>query len=144
MNMAVILWLIIALAAGIIEAVTTALVSVWLAVGAVCAAVCAGFNVSAQVQCIVFAVVSLALLILTAPLGARFRAVSKTATNADRLIGKIGVITEDVDPIEGTGEVKVLGQRWSVQVRGGEKLPVGTQVEVLELVGAHLVVSPIR
>ncbi len=139
--MAVILWLIIALLAGIIEAVTTTLVSVWLALGAVCAAACAGFGLSTTLQCIVFAAVSLVLLILTAPLGARFRETSKTATNADRLIGKIGIVTEEVDALEGTGEVKVAGQRWSVQVRGGEKLSVGTQVEVLEIVGAHLVVK---
>ena len=36
--MNVLIWLVIALAAGIIEACTTALVSVWIVIGAVCAA----------------------------------------------------------------------------------------------------------
>ena len=44
--MAVIIWIIIALAAGVVEMGTTALVSVWFAVGAVCAAIAAGLGFS--------------------------------------------------------------------------------------------------
>ncbi len=139
--MSVVLWLIIALAAGIVEAVTVTLVSVWLAIGAVCAAVCAGFGASAAVQCTVFAAVSLVLLILTAPLCSKFRAQTKTPTNADMLIGKVGIVTEEINPLNSSGEVKVSGQRWSVQVRGGGCVSVGERVLVEEIVGAHLVVS---
>ena len=71
--MSVILWLVVAFAAGIVEAVTVTLVSVWLAIGAVCAATAAWFGASSGVQCIVFAAVSLVLLVLTAPLCCKYR-----------------------------------------------------------------------
>lgn len=139
--MAVVLWLAIALAAGIIEAVTITLVSVWFALGAVCAAVCAGFGADVTVQYTVFAIVSLVLLALTAPLCRKFRLLKTEPTNADRLIGKIGIVTEDIDPILGKGEVKVGGQSWSACAKGEDYLSTGAKVVVEEIVGAHLVVS---
>ncbi len=71
--MDVVLWLIVAFAAGAVEAATVSLVSIWLALGAVCAAVAAAFGASAMVQSVVFLAVSLVLLILTAPLSKKFR-----------------------------------------------------------------------
>ena len=139
--MSVILWLIIALIAGIVEAVTTALVSVWLAAGAVCAAIAAGFGVSAGVQCVIFAAVSAALLILTLPLCSRFRKSVKQPTNADMLIGCVGVVTEDIDPMQGFGTVKVKGQVWSARANGNAAVPAGTEVIVREIRGVHLVVD---
>lgn len=139
--MSVILWIIVAFVAAVIEATTVTLVSVWFVVGAVCAAVCAAFGATTTMQCVVFAVVSLVLLILTAPLSARIRNHTKTPTNADRLIGKTGIVTEDIDPLNASGEVKVDGQRWSAQVRGDGYASAGTTVVVEEIVGAHLVVK---
>lgn len=141
MNISVILWLAVALIAGIAEAATVALVSVWLAVGAVCAAVAAGIGLNSAVQCIVFLVVSLILLFLTAPMSKKFRRSAKTPTNADRLIGCEGVVIEDIDPIQGKGEVKVKGQIWSAAARGEGFVKAGAHVTVEEISGAHLVVS---
>ena len=139
--MAVILWIIIAFAAGVVEMVTTALVSVWFAVGAVCAAIAAGLGFSESVQIIAFLLVSALTLAITFPLCKKMRVVKKVPTNADRLIGHIGVITEEVDPIRAKGEVNVCGQRWSVQVRGDAFAKIGTKVKVEEISGAHLVVT---
>lgn len=139
--MSVILWLVVAFAAGVVEAVTVALVSVWLAIGAVCAAVAAWFGASSGVQCIVFAAVSLVLLVLTAPLCCKFRVQKKTPTNADMLIGSVGVVTEEIDSVQGKGEVKVGGQRWSAQTRDSSRIAEGETVTIEEIVGAHLVVS---
>ena len=97
--MNVLIWLVIALAAGIIEACTTALVSVWIVIGAVCAACVSALGGGQTVQILTFLIVSLALLVLTAPLGKMFRNSKKVPTNADMLIGCVGEITEDVDPV---------------------------------------------
>lgn len=142
--MAVVIWLAAAFLLGVIEACTTALVSVWLALGAVAAAIAAGFGIETIGQTVVFLVVSLILLLCTAPICKHFRQTQKIPTNADMLIGKIGVIIEDTDPILRKGEVKVCGQTWSVQVRGGKNIKVGTKVKVEDIVGAHLVVSEIN
>lgn len=138
--MAVVIWLIIALVAGIAEAVTVTLVSVWFALGAVAAAIAAAFGLGTIAQVVIFLTVSLILMALTAPLCKKFRIGEKTPTNADRLIGCTGIITEDVDPLQGKGEVRVGGQTWSVQVRGDGRAKVGDNVIVDDIEGAHLVV----
>ena len=138
--MAVVIWLIIALIAGVVEATTVSLVSVWFALGAVVAAIVSAFGIETVTQVIIFLAVSLILMALTAPLCKKFRLGEKTPTNADRLIGRTGVITEDVDPLHGKGEVKVGGQVWSVQLRGDDRATVGDNVIVEDIEGAHLVV----
>lgn len=139
--MSVILWLIIAFAAGVVEAATVSLVSVWLAVGAVCAAVAAALGATIMVQSIVFLIISLVLLVLTAPLSKKFREGKKTPTNADRLIGCTAVIVEDIDHIQGKGAVKVMGQEWSARLEDGSTAQIGEEVIVERISGAHLVVS---
>lgn len=138
--MEVVLWLVIAFAAGVIEAATVSLVSVWLAIGAVCAAVAAAFGAAAYVQCIVFLVVSLALLIFTAKLCRKLRESKKVPTNADRLIGCTAVVTEDIDPVQGKGAVKVMGREWSAQLCDGATAKIGDEAIVESISGAHLVV----
>lgn len=139
--MSVVLWLIVALVAGIVEAATVSLVSVWLAAGAVCAAVAAGFGVSSAIQCVVFVTVSAALLILTLPVCSKFRKTSKHPTNADMLIGCAGIVTEEINPIQGFGTVKVRGQIWSARSRDDGFVAAGTEVTVYDIKGAHLVVG---
>ncbi len=139
--MEIVLWLVLAFIAGVIEAGTAVLVSVWFCVGAVCAAIAAALGLSVTAQWIIFLSISALLLLATLPLCKRLRNSAKNPTNADRLIGKIGVVTEDVDPILGTGEVKVGGQRWAVQLRGDGKAKTGDFVKVEEIVGVHLVAS---
>lgn len=137
--MNVLIWLVIALAAGIAEACTTALVSVWIVIGAVCAACVSALGGGDSAQTLTFLIVSLVLLIITAPLGKKFRSSKKVPTNADMLIGCIGEITEDVDPVCGKGEVMVKGRRWSVRLVGGKTAKKGDRVVIRDIVGAHLV-----
>lgn len=139
----VIVWLTAALAAGIIEACTTALVSVWIVIGAVCAAAAAALGASALAQLLIFLTVSAVLLILTLPICRKFRSSKKTATNADMLIGRTGIVTEDVDPLLGKGEAKVGGKLWSVQIRGDGKAKTGDIIRVEDIVGVHIVASVI-
>lgn len=139
----VIVWLTAALAAGIIEACTTALVSVWIVIGAVCAAAAAALGASALAQLLIFLTVSAVLLILTLPICRKFRSSKKTATNADMLIGRTGIVTEDVDPLLGKGEAKVGGKLWSVQIRGDGKAKAGDIIRVEDIVGVHIVASVI-
>ena len=57
------------------------------------------------------------------------------------LIGSVGVVTEEIDSVQGKGEVKVGGQRWSAQTRDSSRIAEGETVTIEEIVGAHLVVS---
>ena len=139
--MDILLWLVLALVAGIAEALTVTLVSVWFAVGAVCAAVAAALGASSGLQWIIFWVVSLILLILTAPLCKKLRVQKNEPTNADRVIGQTGIVTEEINPIDGLGEVKVDGKRWSAKSSDGKIIPEGTIVKIEEISGVKLIVT---
>ena len=62
-------------------------------------------------------------------------------TNLDRVIGKVGVVTETIEK-DGIGEVKVLGKKWSAYSDKGVK--ENSKVKVLSINGVKLKVEEIK
>ena len=120
-----ILWLVAVVAFIMVEAATTALVSVWFAVGAAAAMLVSFFNVGFGWQMLVFAVVSAITLGLMLPrLISRRGAHRAPVTNGSPLtIGKQG------------------GLDW--QARAEVTLPQGTRCKVVAVDGAILIVAPV-
>lgn len=117
-----ILWLVAVVAFIMVEAATTALVSVWFAVGAAAAMLVSFFNVGFGWQMLVFAVVSAITLGLMLPrLISRRSAHRAPVTNGSPLtIGKQGVVLVDIEPGL-PGRVRVDGLDW--QARAEVTLP---------------------
>ena len=132
-----ILWLVAIVAFIMVEAATTALVSVWFAVGAAAAMLVSFFNVGFGWQMLVFAVVSAITLGLMLPrLISRRGAHRAPVTNGSPLtIGKQGI--EPGLP----GRVRVDGLDW--QARAEVTLPQGTRCKVVAVDGAILIVAPV-
>lgn len=108
------IWLILLVGLLVIEFATTALTTIWFAAGALAALICALAGGPVWLQVLLFAVVSVILLVLTRPLALRLR--NKTVrTNADSLIGKEAVVTERIDNLHSTGSVTVNGQVWTAR-----------------------------
>ena len=127
----------------IAEAATTALVSIWFAVGAAAAMVASIFTASLGAQCAVFAVVSAAALAATRPLVRRMTAGKAVATNADRVIGQHGVVTQAIDNEMAEGQVRVSGQIWTARSSNDNiRIPCGTLVTVQQISGVKLIVDP--
>ena len=63
------------------------------------------------------------------------------ATNVDALIGKRARVVKSIEPLKG-GQVTINGQIWSARSHSGEVLSVESTVEVLKVVGCHLIVRP--
>lgn len=141
MQGAIVVWLITAVVFGVIEGATTFLVSIWMAAGAVAAAIVAALGYSIMAQLLTFLVVSALLLALTAPLTKRFRNRKMVSTNADRLIGQEGIVLSAIDPIENTGQVKVLGQIWSASGLDGETIAEGEKVLIESIEGVRVIVK---
>ena len=144
MNGAIIVWLVVALVFGIIEASTVSLVSVWMAVAAVLSAIAAACHSSVMAQILVFLFASALLLVLTAPLTRKMRNQEKISTNADRLFGQEGVVLTAIDSIENQGTIKVLGQVWSATSKDGERIETGEKVIVDGIEGVRAVVKKQR
>lgn len=138
------LWLILAVAFGIIEAVTLGIATIWFALGALVAWIFAAFDAPLIVQILVFLLSSGILLYFTRPIAQKFLKIGHTKTNADTLKGKTGIVIENIDNIQGTGQVNVGGQIWSAKTAYNEKIDEGTQIEILDIQGVKLVVQKIN
>ena len=88
-----------------------------------------------------FVFVSAILLIFTKPLVKRKLDAKKIPTNADRVIGAEAVVTQEIDPLNGSGLVKVFGQVWSAKSEDETEIAVGEKVTVKQIQGVKLVVS---
>lgn len=136
-----IIWLIIALVSGIIEAITMGLTTVWFVFGALAAWILYELNAPFIVQLIVFVTTTAVLLYFTKPVAVKYLKIGNTKTNADSLIGEIGRVTEDIDTIKAKGQLEVRGQIWSAKTRDENLIPENTLVEILAIEGVKLVVK---
>ena len=141
----VFLWLTVFLAALAIEGLVPGLISIWFAAGAVAALCAAALGASLPVQAAVFLIVSGVCLVLTRPLAQKYINSRAQTTNADRVVGKIGIVTEEVNPVLGTGRITVQGQDWGAKpFQENQIIPAGTTVSVLSMAGVRLIVDPVK
>ena len=142
MTAATVFWLIAVIAFVVLEAVTTALVSVWFAVGGVAALAVSFFTDSLPVQGAVFAVVSaIALGVMVPAMARRRRQNQPPVTNGSPLtIGKQGYVLADIRPGY-LGRVHVDGLDW--QARADILMPKGAPCKVTDVDGAVLIVCPV-
>lgn len=136
-----IVWLVAAIIFLIIEALSVQLISIWLAGGAIVAMVLALLNVNFWIQVLIFAVVSLILIILTRPLVKRILNKNVEATNADRSIGKEAAVTSEINNVLGKGQVNLSGQIWSARSSDDSVINEGETVIVEKIDGVKLIVS---
>lgn len=137
----VIFWLFVATAAGVAEAATAGLFSVWFVIGALAAAVPAWLGASFNVQTAVFIAASALALAFTRPFFRRVLRVERTPTNADRLIGAEAVVTAEIDNIVSRGRVLADGLEWAARSADGLKIEKGAAVKILEISGVTLTVK---
>lgn len=137
-----IVWLILGVVFVLLEASTVGLTSIWFAIGALAALIVSFLSHNFWLQAEVFVVVSLATLLLIRPLAAaRFHPKDNIPTNADSLIGKEGIVTQPIDNLAGTGQVKIAGQVWTARSESGENIPKGATVTAMRIEGVRLFVS---
>ncbi len=141
---AVIWWLIAVIVFLVAEAATVALVSVWFAGGALLALIAAALGAGIAVQIAVFTVTSCVLLALMWPLAKKRLNSRHVRTNADRLIGREVLVTEQVENLKETGEVKVNGVLWTAVSADGSVIPAGALVRIERLEGAKVYVRPVK
>ena len=126
-----------------VEGITAGLASIWFALGALVALLASLLHAPLWLQIVLFFVVSIATLILTRPLARKYINGRRQATNADRVVGMTGRVTETVDNIAGTGAVYVAGKTWTARTKDGETIPEGALVRADAIEGVKLIVSPL-
>lgn len=137
-----VIWLIALIFFCIVEGVTAGLASIWFAVGALGAMIAALAGASPLVQIVLFLALSFITLIIVRPLARKYLTPRNEATNADRVIGTEGIVTQTIDNIKGEGQVNVAGQIWTARSEGDSLIPAGTLVQVLRIEGVKVFVAP--
>ncbi|MBR2821184.1 MAG: NfeD family protein [Clostridiales bacterium] len=138
-----IIWLVFAVVMFVIEAVTTGLATLWFGIGAVVAMIMDLCGASFASQIIVMAVISAVCfavcMIWIRPKLESLRKKNIQHTNADRLIGREGIVIVPLNATEGKGQVKVDGQIWSA--KADTDIAEGVKVTVRSIEGVKLVVE---
>lgn len=138
----VLLWLGATVVLFIAEAVTVNLVTVWFALGALAAFIAAVAGAELWLQIVLFLAVTVITLIFTRPIAKKHINGKHEATNADMVIGKIAVVTEEIDNLAARGAVTCMGKVWTARSLHDEKFTVGDEVTVEKIQGVKLIVSP--
>lgn len=133
-------WLATAFIFGIVETTTLDLVFLMLAGGAGAGAITALAGGNLLLQSLVAIAVSVALLGVVRPIAKRhLQTPMKARTGAAALIGRRGVVVEQVGP-DG-GQIKLAGEIWTARSFDGESvIDPGSNVDVIEIQGATAMV----
>ena len=137
-----VMWLIVMVVLLVVEGIVPGLVSIWFAVGALAALIAALVGAPLWLQVLWFVVVSVAALILTRPLARKYINARVKPTNADMLIGKDCVVTEEIDNLRGTGAVSVDGKIWTARMAAEDgRAAAGEVRRILRIEGVKLIVE---
>ena len=141
------MWQIWLIASGIffvIEIFTVGFLIFWLGVAALIAMLISFITDSVILQTAVFVISSGLLIFATRPLTNKIAGKETIPTNVYSLIGKRGIVVEDIDWQKSTGQVKIDGELWSVKTNEQINISKGTEVEVENIEGVKVFVKPIN
>ena len=135
------IWLGVTIVAAVVEAAVPSLVSIWFVPGGIAALLASLFGGPVWLQIVLFLAVSCMALILTRPLAKKFQSRKSESTNADMVLGRTAVVTEDINNVFGTGRAAVMGNSWSARSAETDGvIPKGETVTVERIEGVKLIV----
>ena len=135
-------WLILLAVFLVVEAITAGLTTIWFAGGALVAALAAYFGAGVVLQLLLFLVVSVVLLVFTRPLAVKYMNKDLEKTNVNSLLGKTAVVTQEIDNLAQTGQVRINDIEWTARTFDNSiKIPKDAVVEIEEVQGVKLIVK---
>lgn len=116
----------------------------WFGIGAAVAGILAILGFGLGWQWGAFIIVSGVLFAISRRFAERITRRQPSGIGADRFIGKKGVVLEEVNNIKNAGRVRIEKEDWWAVSDSGEVIQIGKQVEVIRVVGTHLVVKTLK
>ncbi len=136
------IWLAVIILAGILEAGTMQLVSIWFIGGGFVALIVAMLGGPLWLQLILFSLCSVVLLAFARSILKDKLQVGKNKTNADSLVGKICIVDEPIDNIRFEGSIRINGLVWTARsANDSVTIKKGERVEVTDIQGVKLIVK---
>lgn len=125
-----------------VEAVVPGLVSIWFAFGALGAFVSALLHAPMWLQIVWFLLLSVLSLCLTRPLAKKYVNNKIQPTNADMVIGRECLVTEEINNLLSAGAVSVSGKVWTARSDNDDVvIPAGETVVAVRIEGVKLIVK---
>lgn len=142
-NMSIV-WVVLMVVFLVVEAATAGLTCIWFGdrLGSRRSSR-RSFDAQLWLQIVWFLVISFVTLYFTRPLVKKYVNSRSQPTNADMVIGKEALVTEDIDNVEATGAVSVGGKVWTARSADGGRIKSGAVVSVLRIEGVKLIVEPV-
>lgn len=127
------IWLIAAIVLVIIELLTAGFGVICFAIGALFSALLDFLGASLVWQLLVFAAASLLAFFFLRPIFIRLldKKTKDVKTNADALIGRVGIVSETIDVAQNQGRVAVDGDDWKAITADGSVIQKGQKVEIV-------------
>jgi membrane protein implicated in regulation of membrane protease activity len=137
------IWILVAVAFGVGELLTTSFFLAPFSVGALAAAAVAAVGGGTVVSWSAFIVVSLLTLWVVRPIArSHMRTPPQLRTGTAALIGRRAIVLERIANDEGVGCVRIDGEVWTARAYDEDLvIEAGTPVEVVEIRGATALVS---
>ena len=135
-------WVAVTIICVVIESLTLSLTTIWFGISAFLMVFLAFTPIPFGVQLFIFVVLALILLIFTRPVVKKKLNQKKIATNYERIIGQIAVVTKKITMLE-KGSVKIDGMEWTAAVKEDVVLEKGSKCVVEEIAGVTAYVKEI-
>ena len=138
-NIMVWIWLAVTIVAIVVELITPELVSLWFAIGGIVGIVFSFIpGLPWWGEAIIFAVVSMVLLLSLRPVVKKYFNKKKVATNTDRIIGKEVRMLPQAE-FDNLGSAKIGDVVWSVKSENETSLLENEIVEIIAVEGNKLI-----
>ncbi|MHB8507197.1 MAG: NfeD family protein [Candidatus Dormibacteria bacterium] len=138
-------WLLVALAFGILEVVSLGFYAGFIVVGAVAAALAAQLGVPVPVQVGALVLVAGGGIVIARPPLVRYfqqRRSPHVSSGASEMIGQEALVVDDIASSLSPGHVMIMGENWPAVSFDGKPISAGVRIRVMSLQKATLVVAP--
>ncbi len=127
-------WVAVTIICVVIESLTLSLTTIWFGISAFVMVFLAFTPLPFPAQLFIFVAIAMVLLIFTRPFVKQKLNQKKIATNYERVIGQIAVVTKKITALE-KGSVKINGMEWTAAVKEDIELEEGSKCIVEEIAG---------
>ena len=135
-------WVAVTIICVIIESLTLSLTTIWFGISAFVMVFLAFTPLPFTAQLFIFVVLALVLLIFTRPVVKQKLNQKKIATNYERIIGQIALVTKKITALD-KGSVKINGMEWTAAVKEDITLEEGSKCIIEEIAGVTAYVKQI-
>ena len=135
-------WVAVTIICVVIESLTLALTTIWFGISAFVMVFLAFTPLPFVAQLFIFVAVAMVLLIFTRPVVKKKLSQKQIATNYERIIGQIAVVTKKITALD-KGSIKINGMEWTAAVKEDIVLEKGSKCIIEEIAGVTAYVKQI-